>query len=157
MVSNLQSYTLFLYPFLCTRPPSSQILTKHLYHGEPGHAYCYLGFLPYTLPGLTHIWHHVQIRITAKPVEGAVVAVGNSFEVVLEDDADFSNGINNLNVTDVLYLSPFNVTCLGVRHSGLVYNGVGYKLEAAEVLMYRYPVSLGIGLLLFFSASYLSR
>ena len=86
-----------------------------------------------------------------------MVAVGNSSEVVLEDDADFSNGINNLNVTDVLYLSPFNVTCLGVRHSGQVYNGVGYKLEAAEVLMYRYPVSLGIGLLLFFSASYLSR
>ena len=133
------------------------MLTRHLDYGEPGHAYCYEGFLPYTVPGLTHVWHHVQIRIHAKPVEGAVVTVGNSSKVVLRDNADFSNGITNLNITDVLYLSPFNVTCLGVRHSELVYHRVGYKLEAAEVLMYRYPVSLGIGLLLFFSASYLSR
>ena len=133
------------------------MLTWHLENREPGHAYCYEGFLPYTIPGLTHVWHHVQIRIHANPVKGAVVAIGNSSKVVLGDDADFSNGITNLNITDVLYLSPFHVTCLGVRHSELVYHRVGYKIEAAEVLMYRYPVSLGIGLLLFFSASYLSR
>ena len=95
--------------------------------------------------------------IHAKPVEGITVAVGNMSQLVLEDDADLSDGISDLNNTNVLYLSPFNVTCIGVRHSGRVYDRVGYKLEVAEVLMYRYPALLVFGILLLFSAPSLGR
>lgn len=61
------------------------------------------------------------------------------------------NGSSNV------YLSPYGTSCIGVRHSGEVRSAVHYRLTAREKLLWWFPLLLAVGVLLFFSASRLSR
>ena len=119
---------------------------------EEGKAFCHKGAGLYSTASLARLWTTLRTNISLTPSDGAIISRGNSSERALSGD---EAPTNHRNGTHYLYLSPFNVDCVGiVPESG---EAVRYKVSVKKTFAYERLVLFCFGLLLFFVAPRMAR
>ena len=120
------------------------------------HTYCSEGLDKHTPWGYLHSWSAMYVTIRADPADGINVADGNSSTAVKEK---LKEGVclPPSNTSIVVELSIYNTSCVGIRHSHTIDDQVWYIMDAKKGVVPMYPIFLGLGLVLLFSAPSLSR
>ena len=116
--------------------------------------YCYEGAEPLSLPGLANAWTSLHIRVKCENPDYIQLLFSNS-SVDMFETLDTLSYPNDGNITFFHEVPPYNVFCVGVKYNGRDY--VNYKLYADLVFMWRFPVLLLVGIVLFFCAPSMSR
>lgn len=104
----------------------------------------------YSPEGLSRLWFTLRVLVTLTPADGAVISRGNSSERALSGDEARTYHRNG---THFLYVSLFNVDCVGVVPDEKVH----YQLVVKKAVAYERIAFLVFGLLLFFAAPRLAR
>ena len=105
-----------------------------------------------SLEGISKLWTTLRVSVVATPKDELLIGRGNSSDDALSGD---TTATYQRNGTHSLYLSPYNVDCVGLfSESG---NPFRYQLTARKTVAYESLVLLGIGLALLFAAPCLSR
>ena len=120
------------------------------------HSYCSPGVEKDTPWGYLHSWSAMYVTIRARPSNGVNVAEGNSSTAV---KALLKEGVSYppSNTTTVIEFSIYNTSCVGIRHSEVVGDTVWYIIDAKKGVVPLYPILFGFGMVLLFSAPFLSR
>ena len=124
-------------------------------YGSYPDVYCYEGTNPYSLNGLLLVWHSLHINILTSSPEGMSLVLDNNTDAIIKSFK--TNAVDDINATEGIYLSPYQLHCIGMKHSGAVRNVVPYAFNAQLKLLPHFPIMLLVGVFLLFAAPSLSR
>ena len=113
-------------------------------------AFCHTGVKLYSPEGLASLWTILRVVITLTPTDGAVIGRGNSSDEALSGDETKTFRKNG---THFVFVSPFNVDCLGIVPD----EKVDFRLTVKKTVAYERIALLVAGLVLLFVAPRLAR
>ena len=115
------------------------------------HAICYDGHFSLDQCSLLHFWDTLHISLTTSDPNRLAVYYGNSSQMLL------SSRSYPRKASDPIHLSPYEVSCVGIKHSKESLDEIMYSLDAKFHMWPGYPLILALGLIMIFTAPTLSR
>lgn len=120
---------------------------------DDGKAFCHEGAELNSLDGLSKLWTTLRVSVVMTPTDGLIIGRGNSSAAALSSDESPTRQTKS--GAHFLYLSTHGVDCVGLIPESV--DRVEYTLSVKKTIAYESLLLLSVGIILVFTAPFLSR